>query len=174
MNYFLAKTEPGTYSLDDLERDRRTSWDGVTNPQAVRAIREMKPGDIVFIYHSGGVSSVVGMATVKSEPHDDPKNPKSAVVDLEFAGRLESPVTLAEIKQSGKFDDLGAGPAGTSVDDGGARKVRRLDSRAESKGQDLDILQSVLSELEKTNSKGERIARLRCARAFKAGSAARR
>ena len=106
MNYFLAKTEPTTYSLDDLERDRRTSWDGVTNPQAVRAIREMKPGDIVFIYHSGGVSSVVGMATVKSSPRDDPKNPKSAVVDLEFAGRLESPVTLAEIKQSGKFNDL--------------------------------------------------------------------
>src|SRR5277367_5269568 len=105
MNYFLAKTEPGTYSLDDLERDRRTSWDGVTNPQAARAIREMKPGDIVFIYHSGGVSSVAGMATVKSPPRDDPKNPKSAVVDLEFAGRLEPPVTLAEIKQSGKFDD---------------------------------------------------------------------
>ena len=106
MNYFLAKTEPGTYSIDDLERDRRTSWDGVTNPQAVRAIREMKPGDIVFIYHSGGVSSVMGMATVKSDPRNDPKNPKSAVVDLEFAGRLESPVTLAEIKQSGKFNDL--------------------------------------------------------------------
>ena len=105
MSYFLAKTEPGTYSLDDLERDRRTSWDGVTNPQAVRAIREMKPGDIVFIYHSGGVSSVVGMAMVKSAPRDDPKNPKSAVVDLEFAGRLESPATLAEIKQSGEFAD---------------------------------------------------------------------
>jgi len=105
MNYFLAKTEPGTYSLDDLERDGRTAWDGVTNPQAVRAIREMRPGDMVFIYHSGGVSSVVGMAVVKSQPRDDLKNPKSAVVDLEFAGRLESPVTLAEIKQSGKFDD---------------------------------------------------------------------
>ncbi len=106
MNYFLAKTEPGTYSIDDLERDRRTSWDGVTNPQAVRAIREMRPGDTVFIYHSGGVSSVVGMATVKSPPRDDPKNPKSAVVDLEFAGRLDTPVTLAEIKQSGKFNDV--------------------------------------------------------------------
>ncbi len=105
MSYFLAKTEPGTYSLDDLERDGRTTWDGVTNPQAVRAIREMRPGDVVFIYHSGGVTSVVGMAIVKSQPRDDPKNPKSAVVDLEFAGRLESPVTLAEIKQSGKFDD---------------------------------------------------------------------
>ncbi|MGH7924208.1 MAG: EVE domain-containing protein [Candidatus Binatus sp.] len=106
MNYFLAKTEPGTYSIDDLERDGRTSWDGVTNPQAVRAIREMKPGDMVFIYHSGGVSSVVGMAVVKSSPRDDPKNPKSAAVDLEFAGRLEPPVTLAEIKQSGKFADF--------------------------------------------------------------------
>jgi len=106
MNYFLAKTEPTTYSLDDLERDRSTSWDGVTNAQAVRAIREMRPGDIVFIYHSGGVSSIVGMARVKSQPRDDPKNPKSAVVDLEFGGRLESPVTLAEIKQSGKFADL--------------------------------------------------------------------
>jgi predicted RNA-binding protein with PUA-like domain len=105
MNYFLAKTEPGTYSLDDLEREGRTTWDGVTNPQAVRAIREMKPGDIVFIYHSGGVSSVVGMAAVKSAARDDPRNAKSAVVDLEFAGRLEPPVSLAEIKQSGKFDD---------------------------------------------------------------------
>jgi predicted RNA-binding protein with PUA-like domain len=105
MNYFLAKTEPGTYSLDDLERERRTTWDGVTNPQAVRAIREMKPGDVVFIYHSGGVSSVVGMAVVKSEPRDDPRNARSAVVDLEFAGRLDRPVSLAEIKQSGKFND---------------------------------------------------------------------
>jgi predicted RNA-binding protein with PUA-like domain len=106
MNYFLAKTEPGTYSIDDLERDHGTTWDGVTNPQAVRAIREMKPGDIVFIYHSGGVSSVVGMAKVKSEPREDPKNSKSAVVDLEFMGRLDQPVSLAEIKQSGKFNDL--------------------------------------------------------------------
>lgn len=106
MNYFLAKTEPGTYSIDDLERDGRTSWDGVTNPQAVRAIRSMKPGDKVFIYHSGGVSAIVGIATVQSEARDDPKNPRSAVVDLEFAGRLATPVTLAEIKQSRQFDDL--------------------------------------------------------------------
>jgi predicted RNA-binding protein with PUA-like domain len=105
MNYFLAKTEPETYSIDDLEREQRTVWDGVTNAQAVRVIREMRPGDRVFIYHSGGVSSVVGIAAVRSEPRDDPKNPKSAVVELEFAGRLEPPVTLAEIKQSGKFDD---------------------------------------------------------------------
>jgi predicted RNA-binding protein with PUA-like domain len=105
MNYFLAKTEPGTYSIDDLERDKRTAWDGVANAQAVRAIREMRPGDRVFIYHSGGHSCVVGIATVKSAPRDDPKNPKSSMVDLEFACRLEPPVTLAEIRQSKKFDD---------------------------------------------------------------------
>jgi predicted RNA-binding protein with PUA-like domain len=105
MAYFLAKTEPGTYSIDDLEREKRTTWDGVTNPQAVRAIREMKPGDSVFIYHSGGVSAIVGVAAVKSAPRDDPKNPKSAVVELEFRKKIDPPVTLAEIKQSGLFDD---------------------------------------------------------------------
>jgi predicted RNA-binding protein with PUA-like domain len=105
MNYFLAKTDPETYSIDDLEREKKTAWDGVTNPQAVRAIREMRPADRVFIYHSGGVSGVVGLAVVRSEPRDDPGNPKSAVVDLEYAGRLDPPTTLAEIKQSGKFAD---------------------------------------------------------------------
>lgn len=105
MNYFLAKTEPGTYSIDDLEREKRTVWDGVTNPQAVRAIREMKPGDRVFIFHSGGVSAIVGLAAVRSEPRGDLKNAKSAVVELEFLTKLEPPTTLAEVKQSKVFDD---------------------------------------------------------------------
>jgi len=105
MRYFLAKTDPETYSLDDLEREKRTVWDGVTNAQAVRNIREMRPGDGVFVYHSGGISGVVGLAVVRSEPRDDPKNPKSAVVELEFAGRLEPPTSLTEIKQSKLFDD---------------------------------------------------------------------
>jgi predicted RNA-binding protein with PUA-like domain len=105
MSYYLAKTDPDTYSIDDLEREHKTAWDGVTNPQAVRTIREMRPGDRVFLYHSGGMSAVVGMAMVRSESRPDPKNPKSAVVDLEFGGRLDPPVTLAEIKQSKEFDD---------------------------------------------------------------------
>jgi len=105
MNYFLAKTDPDTYSIGDLEREKQTVWDGVTNPQAVRAIREMKPGDRVFLYHSGGESAVLGMANVVSESRPDPKNPKSAVVDLAFAGRLDPPTMLAEIKQSGEFND---------------------------------------------------------------------
>ncbi len=105
MSYFLAKTEPGVYSIDDLERDKRTTWDGVTNAQAVKAIRSMRPGDRVFLYHSGGVSAIVGLATVRSEPRDDPKNAKSAIVDLEFAGHIDPPVTLAEIKQEPRFAD---------------------------------------------------------------------
>ena len=105
MSYFLAKTDPETYSLEDLEREKRTIWDGVTNPQAVKAIREMRPGDRVFIYASGGGSAVVGLANVLTTGRPDPKNPKSAVVDLEFAARLEPPTTLAEIKQSKEFND---------------------------------------------------------------------
>src|SRR5580658_4515536 len=105
MNYFLAKTDQDTYSIDQLEREHRTTWDGVTNPQAVRAIKEMQPGDRVFIYHSGGVSAVVGLATVRSEPRPDRGNPKSAVVELEFLGRIEPAVSLKEIKESKKFEE---------------------------------------------------------------------
>jgi predicted RNA-binding protein with PUA-like domain len=105
MAWYLAKTDPETYSIDDLEREHKTVWDGVINPQAVRTIGQMQPGDRVFIYHSGGVSGIVGVATVRSEGRPDPKNPKSAVVDLEFAGRLDPPSSLAEIKQSHEFDD---------------------------------------------------------------------
>lgn len=88
-----------------MEREHKTLWDGVTNPQAVRAIREMRPGDRVFVYHSGGVSGVVGLATVHSEGRADPKNAKSAVADFEFASRLDPPTRLAEIKASKLFDD---------------------------------------------------------------------
>jgi predicted RNA-binding protein with PUA-like domain len=105
MNYFLAKTEPATYSIDDLKRDKRTIWDGVKNPQAVQAIRAMRSGDHVLIYHSGGVSSIVGIARVYADPVPDPANPKSAVVGLEFLVHLEPPTTLAEIKQSKLFAD---------------------------------------------------------------------
>src|ERR1041385_4297150 len=110
MTYFLAKTDPDTYSIGDLEREKQTVWDGVTNPQAVKAIRAMQPGDKVFIYHSGAksagsVSGVVGLAAVRSAGRPDPKNPKSAVVDLAFLGRLDPPTSLAEVKESGRFKD---------------------------------------------------------------------
>jgi len=105
MRYFLAKTDPETYTVDQLEKDKKTVWDGVTNPQAVRAIREMRPGDRVLIYHSGGQAAIVGLAKVISDPRPDPKNPKSTVVELEFVRRIAEPVSLAAIKQSHEFDD---------------------------------------------------------------------
>ena len=105
MSWFLAKTDPETYSIEDLAREKHTVWDGVTNPQAVRAIREMRPGDRLLIYHSGGEAAIVGLARVTSEPRNDPKNAKSAVVEIDFERRLDTPVMLAEVKQSGKFTD---------------------------------------------------------------------
>lgn len=105
MAYFLAKTDPDTYSIDNLAQEGRTTWDGVRNPQALMAIRTMRPGDEVLIYHSQGQAAIVGLAEVVSEPHPDPKEPKLWVVDLAFKAKLARPVTLREIKESGKFDD---------------------------------------------------------------------
>ena len=105
MTYFLAKTDPDTYSIGRLAEEKQTVWDGVTNPQAVKAILEMRPGDRVFVYHSGGQSGVVGMAEVTGAGRPDPKNPKSAVADFRFVGLLEPPAMLAEIKASGLFSD---------------------------------------------------------------------
>jgi len=105
MAYFLAKTDPGTYSIDDLERDGTTTWDGVRNAAALQAIRAMRPGDEVLIYHSQGEAAIVGLARVISEPRPDPKDSKSWVVDVAFVRRLQQPVTLREIKESHLFDD---------------------------------------------------------------------
>ena len=105
MGYYLAKSEPGVYSIHDLERDRRTTWDGVVNPQAVKAILSMRAGDRVFIYHSGGVSAIVGLAQVVKDGRPDPKNPKSAVADLEFVAAIDPPAGLREIKETSQFND---------------------------------------------------------------------
>ena len=77
MAYFLAKTDPETYSIDDLESDGTTEWDGVRNPTAVNAIKTMKPGDRVIIYHSQGQAAVVGLAEVVSDPRPDANDAKS-------------------------------------------------------------------------------------------------
>jgi predicted RNA-binding protein with PUA-like domain len=103
--YFLAKTDPETYPVEQLERDGQTVWDGVRNPQALRAIRDMKTGDRVFIYHSMGAAAVVGLADVVGDGRPDPNNPKLAVADFRFRCRIDPPVTLHEIKESGLFED---------------------------------------------------------------------
>ncbi len=105
MAYFLAKTDPKTYSIDELERDKTTVWDGVRSAAALLAIRAMRPGDEVLIYHSQGEAAIVGLARVVSEPRIDPNDPKSWVVDMKFVRRLRQPVTLHEIKENHLFDD---------------------------------------------------------------------
>ena len=105
MAYFLAKTDPDTYSLDDLKRDGKTVWDGVRNPAAVNAIKTMKPGDTVIIYHTGNEKAVLGLAKVVSEPRPDPNDDRSWVADFEYVQDAKRPVTLKEIKDSHEFDD---------------------------------------------------------------------
>jgi predicted RNA-binding protein with PUA-like domain len=106
MNYFLAKSEPDTYSIADLKRDGKTTWDGVKNPQALQAIRSMRSGDRILIYHSGGVSAIVGWATAVSDPRPDPEDPKLTVIDLQFGGEFPAPTALASIKATGQFADF--------------------------------------------------------------------
>lgn len=105
MAYFLAKTDPETYSISDLEHDKTTVWDGVRNAAALLAMRAMRPDDDVLIYHSQGEAAIVGLARVLSEPRPDPNDSKSWVVDLAFVRHLNQPVTLREIKESHLFDD---------------------------------------------------------------------
>jgi predicted RNA-binding protein with PUA-like domain len=93
--YWLLKTEPSTYSLADLERERTTTWDGVRNALALINMRAMQPGDGLLIYHSGKEKAVVGRGSVDSVPRTDGK---VTVVDVRFEARLPSPVTLARIK----------------------------------------------------------------------------
>jgi predicted RNA-binding protein with PUA-like domain len=103
--YFLAKTDPETYSLDDLKGEGKTEWDGVRNPTAVNAIKAMKPGDTVIIYHSQNEKAVVGLAKVSSPPRPDEEDARSWVADFEYVRHAKRPVTLREIKESGLFDD---------------------------------------------------------------------
>ncbi|HEV8254440.1 MAG TPA: EVE domain-containing protein [Vicinamibacteria bacterium] len=97
---WLLKTEPSAYAYDDLEREGRTTWDGVKNPVAIRNLRAMKPGDRVFVYHTGDEKAVVGTARVVREAYPDPKAKQAGlwVVDIEAKGRLARPVPLSELK----------------------------------------------------------------------------
>ena len=107
MAAWLLKTEPSSYSFDDLERDGRTVWDGVTNAAAQKNIRMMQPGERCFFYHTGDEKRIVGIAKVEGAPYADQESSdgKLVVVDLAFDKRLAKPVTLAQIKADPFFAD---------------------------------------------------------------------
>jgi predicted RNA-binding protein with PUA-like domain len=100
MNYFLFKTEPTVYSFDDFLRDRETVWDGVTNPTAVKYLREMKPGTKWIFYHTGEERAAVGTGSVESVDVSDPKVP---IVKVKVGKRLKQPKTLSAIKAEPLF-----------------------------------------------------------------------
>jgi len=97
---YLLKTEPSEYSFADLERDKQTVWDGVSNPVALKHLREMKPGDRLIIYETGGHKSAVGTASVVSVDAADPRNP---AVKIKAGKSLAKPISLAEIKANPMF-----------------------------------------------------------------------
>lgn len=99
---YLLKTEPSTYSFADLEREKTTIWDGVSNPVALRNLARMKPGERLVIYHTGDEKSAVGTATVVSVDASDEGNPQ---VKIKAGKPLAKPVTLAEVKASDVFSE---------------------------------------------------------------------
>lgn len=99
---YLLKSEPDAYSFSDLQRDHETIWDGVTNPVAVKHLREMKSGDKLVIYHTGNERQAVGTATVVSVDTSDPKTPR---VRIKAGQPVKLPRTLADVKQHKLFSD---------------------------------------------------------------------
>jgi predicted RNA-binding protein with PUA-like domain len=114
MAAYLLKTEPDTYSFADLQRDKRTTWDGVSNAAALINLRAIKKGDDIFIYHTGDEKAIVGLAKAASNAFEDPKQPgatadgkpKFAVVDLVPGKPAKTSVTLATIKADKRFADF--------------------------------------------------------------------
>src|SRR5271167_3911865 len=99
---YLLKTEPTVYSFADLEREQRTVWDGVSNPVALKHLREMKAGERLVIYETGDHKSAVGTASVVSVDATDPRNPQ---VKIKAGKPLAKPMTLAEVKANKLFAD---------------------------------------------------------------------
>jgi len=106
--YWLLKTEPSDYSNTDLERDVRTIWDGVSNNLALKHLRNIKRGDLAFIYHTGKERALVGIAEVISDPYPDPgkNDAKLVVVDVQAKEALPQIVSLAEVKADSEFSDF--------------------------------------------------------------------
>ena len=102
MSDYLLKTEPTVYSFADLQKEGTTLWDGVSNPVALRHLREMKSGDHLVIYHTGDQKSAVGTAAVVSVDASEPANPQ---VKIKAGRPLGKAVTLAEIKAHKLFAD---------------------------------------------------------------------
>ena len=106
MNYWLVKTEPDTYSWDDLVKEKKGTWDGVRNFQARSNMKKMQKGDLVFVYHTGDEKSIVGTAKVVKEGYPEPKDAEWIAVDLSPEKKLKKPITLSQIKADKRLKDM--------------------------------------------------------------------
>jgi len=108
MNYWLMKSEPGTYSWNDLVRDGKTYWDGVRNYQARNFMKEMKTGDLVLYYHSVNEKQIIGIAKVVREFYQDPStdDERWVAVDIEPVRELGKPVSISEIKSDAGLAEM--------------------------------------------------------------------
>lgn len=106
MNYWLVKTEPDSYSWNDLVKDKKTVWDGVRNFQARSHLKKMEKGDVVFIYHTGEEKAIIGQAQVAKAAYADPKDAEWVVVELSPQKQLKKPVSLAQIKSDKRLSDM--------------------------------------------------------------------
>jgi predicted RNA-binding protein with PUA-like domain len=106
MNYWLVKSEPETYSWDDLVRDKKTTWDGVRNFQARNNLKAMKKGDLAFFYHSGEGKSIIGIAEITKDFFPDPNDKEWAAVEIGYKRQLKNPVSLSSIKSEKKLSDM--------------------------------------------------------------------
>ena len=102
---WLFKTEPSVYSFEQLQKDKRTVWDGVANNLALKNLKDINKGDLILIYHTGDERQAVGIARALGGAYPDPakKDPKLLVVDIEPVKPLSKPVTLAEVKAHKKL-----------------------------------------------------------------------
>jgi predicted RNA-binding protein with PUA-like domain len=105
--HWVLKTEPSEYGFPDLVRERRTRWEGVSNPVALKHLRSMLEGDDALIYHTGNEKALVGLARIAGAPYPDPSDAKLVVVDVEPVKPLPKAVSLAAIKAEPAFADLG-------------------------------------------------------------------
>jgi len=106
MNYWLMKSEPSTYSWADLQKDKKTGWDGVRNFTARNNLKAMKKGDLAFIYHSNEDKAIIGIAKIIKEAYPDPKDKDWVLVDIAPERQLKKPVSLAQVKADKRFANM--------------------------------------------------------------------
>jgi predicted RNA-binding protein with PUA-like domain len=108
MNFWLLKSDPDSYSIDNLKADKKTDWDGIRNYQARNFLRQMTKGDMALVYHSGDEKSVMGVAKISKPAFKDTTSPEEdwSAVEISFVKKFKNPITLKMIKDDKRLSEL--------------------------------------------------------------------